>query len=297
MRVSGQHWVLPLLASNSPAAKRMRVLAGLVILGESLAQYIFRPTYITQNDELDDVLDHLGAQDPLQEIYVRATLLKVLPNRQRKNQEAAAQSVVTHVSAVLRTLIPSSRREEFASRLRLVLKEMCDGWSQVQKVTEKVKPSFSFEYPEDWQPFPLARPPQSSLTTSSSPSSSSAQSSTQSKKKGSHQAQQKSTNADHRTLMNKEFRGVAWPAFLSTSDQAQGQDDDNDDGNSDDASPSWILLHHGYIITEAQVREADQERATEESASRRARMSMRQDGGSDPRQPQRKRRDSGIFFL
>ncbi|KAJ4185548.1 hypothetical protein NW759_016980 [Fusarium solani] len=46
-------------------AKQMRVVAGLIIFGEALAEHIFRPAHITHGGELDEVLGHLGTQNPL----------------------------------------------------------------------------------------------------------------------------------------------------------------------------------------------------------------------------------------
>ncbi|KAL6405718.1 uncharacterized protein AUP68_10855 [Ilyonectria robusta] len=83
MRLSSQQQQIPLPASNSALAKRMRVVAGLAIFGKALAKHIFRSTYTTLDGELDDVLYELDNQNPLHEMYLRAVLLKVLPERQR----------------------------------------------------------------------------------------------------------------------------------------------------------------------------------------------------------------------
>ncbi|KAH6959557.1 hypothetical protein BKA56DRAFT_501265, partial [Ilyonectria sp. MPI-CAGE-AT-0026] len=98
---------IPLPASNSPDAKQIKIIAGLIIFSEVLTDYIFRPTHTAQDSKLDDILGRLGTQNYLQEIYIRTALLRVLPDRQRKNQEAAVKSVVTHISDILGVLIPS----------------------------------------------------------------------------------------------------------------------------------------------------------------------------------------------
>ncbi|RSL39892.1 hypothetical protein CEP54_016236 [Fusarium duplospermum] len=272
---------VPLPASNSPAAKQMRIVAGLIIFGEALAEYIFRPTHITHDGELDEVLGHLGTQNPLQEMYTRSALLKMLPDRQEKNQEAAVKSVVTHVSGVLSILVPSSRRGEFESGLKHVSGQICRGWSKVQQLEERVRPSFSLDFSEDWQPL---RPPNAQTSTKSS-SSSSAQSSTQ--QKGRRQNQQQSTTPPG-LLVTEEFKEVAWPAFLAINPEQLREEEEDDDANS-----SWALIHHGYVLTKAQAKEAEQERDAEEEVSRRVRKTTRQNG-SDARRPQGRRRDSGI---
>ena len=261
----------------------MRVVAGLIIFGEALAEHIFRPTHITRGGELDEVLGHLGTQNPLQEMYARSALLKALPGRQEKNQAAAVKSVVTHVSSVLSILVPSSRQGEFESGLKQVSGQICRGWSKVQQLEERVRPSFSFDFPEDWQPLP----PPSAQTPTKSSSSPSAQSSTQ--QKGRRQNQQQSTTPPG-LLTAEEFKEVTWPAFLAINPEQPREEEGG-------AISSWELIHQGYILTKAQAKEAEQERDAEEEVSRRFRKTTRQNG-SDPRRPQGRRRDSGInlFF-
>jgi hypothetical protein len=274
---------VPLPASNSLAAKQMRVVAGLIIFGEALAEHIFRPAHITHGGELDEVLGHLGTQNPLQEMYVRSSLLKVLPDRQEKNRAAAVKSVATHVSGVLSILVPSSRQGEFESGLKQVSGQICRGWSKVQQLEERVRPSFSFDFYEDWQPLP----PPSAQTPTKSSSSPSAQSSTQ--QKGKRQNQQQSTTLPG-LLTAEEFKEVAWPAFLAINpEQPREEGEEEEEG----AISSWELIHQGYVLTKVQAKEAGQERDAEEEISRRARKTTRQNG-SNPRRPQGKRRDSDI---
>jgi hypothetical protein len=98
-------------------------------------------------------------------MYARATLLNVLPERQKRNQKAAVESVVDQVSLVLSHLVPPSRRDEFKSALERTTNQICQGWSTVQRLEERIKPSFSFDIPEDWQPLLL---PSLQVQTSSS---------------------------------------------------------------------------------------------------------------------------------
>ncbi|KAH8661027.1 hypothetical protein BGZ61DRAFT_539915 [Ilyonectria robusta] len=153
MQVSSQQQI-PLPASNSTFAKQMRVVAGLVIFGKALAKHIFRSTYITLGGELDDVLSDLDTQNSLHEMYLRAVVLKVLPETQRKNQGIAVKSVVADVSDALSVLVPPSQQGEFDSRLKQVSDEICHDWLQVQQLQERVRPSFSFDFPAEWQPLP-----------------------------------------------------------------------------------------------------------------------------------------------
>lgn len=224
---------IPLPASNSPAAKQMRVVAGLVIFGKALCKYIFRSTYLIR------------------------------------------------VSDVLSILVLPSKRRDFELGLKRVSDDICHGWSQVQRLEAKVSPSFSFEFPDDWQPFP---PPgsQPSAKPGSSPST---QLPTQAKKSEPQSQQQLTTRPE--SLTDEEFKEIIWPAFLVVNPE-QAQD-------TGDINPG-LLIHHGYILTKEQAKEAEQERNAEEEASRRARKNARQIIGGD-KLIQRKRRDSRFSSL
>lgn len=279
---------IPLPASNSVAAKGMRVVAGLVLLGRALVEYIFRPVHIMQHNEFDIVLRDLGSQNPLQEMYARASLLKILPDRQKKNQEASIELVVKQVSHTLNHLIPLSRQDEFKLALRGVTGQICRSWSGVQKLEERINPSFSFDLPEDWQQLPPEIPRASLSHSMQSPKQ---------EKKAGRLVQQQSPRSSPSTLLpgsvlNTEFKEVIWPAFL-VADPEHSRQETEEDGGID---LSWALIFQGYVLTNTQAKTAEQERATEQEASRRARKIARQNS-SDHRQAIRKRRDSAIDFL
>ena len=69
----------PLPASNSAAAKQMRVVAGLAACGEALERHLFRDSFLTHDHELDKQLHCLASTDRLHHAYLRAALAKVLP--------------------------------------------------------------------------------------------------------------------------------------------------------------------------------------------------------------------------
>lgn len=194
------------------------------------------------------------------------------------------KSVVTDVSDALGDLVPPSQRGEFDSRLKQVSDEICHGWWQVQQLQERVRPSFSFDFSEHWQPLPSSFAQLGSKPRTPSSSSSSSQPPTQQKKVGRQSQQQPTPNPQ--PLTNEAFKEVAWPAFLVTTPE---QVEDADDANA------WVVVHQGYILTKTQAKGAEEERDAEEQASRKARKIIRQNGG-DSGSAQRRRRDSGIFF-
>lgn len=275
---------IPLPASDSPAAKRMRVVAGVVVLAKALAKHVFLPTYLTQGDELNSVLSSLEDQDPMQEVFLRAALLKALPQRQNENRDAALNLVVAEVMDGLGLLILSARRAEFEASLRRISSEICHGWLQVQRLQDKVRLTLSIGFSEEWQPIPLRLTQASARPETPSVSSPSAQPSKAQSKDGRQALQQ--PKPEPKSPSSHDFLEAVWPAFLvANADQPQDGDD----------STAWMLLHNGYAITKAQIKEAEDEMAAEESSSRRNRRTARQSIG-DPRTTDRKRRDSAVFF-
>ncbi|KAL9948559.1 hypothetical protein ACHAO5_001659 [Verticillium nonalfalfae] len=68
--------LIPLPASNSAHAKRMRTAAGLAIYVRALSKHVFRQTYLTVDDSTERVLRTLQAANATQDVFVRAVLLK-----------------------------------------------------------------------------------------------------------------------------------------------------------------------------------------------------------------------------
>ncbi|PHH64225.1 hypothetical protein CDD81_4839 [Ophiocordyceps australis] len=145
---------IPIPSSNSPAAKRMRAAAALIMYSRALAKYIWRPTYITRETDLDKTLASLEAQDPLHEAYARAVLLKISPERQAVCRQSCIKYVVADFMDVMGCLVPEEHRDSFQPGLKQLSEKISDGWFAVQKLQEKVKPSFHFNYLEEWQPLP-----------------------------------------------------------------------------------------------------------------------------------------------
>lgn len=252
---------IPLPSSNSPAAKKMRIAAGLVIYGKALAEHVLRPTYILRDREIDKTLNILGSKDPLHEAYVRAVLLKILPDKQKQHKEACVKKAVMDILDSMGSLLPARQREIFESDLWNVSNKLCDTWRLAQRLEEKVEPSFSFTFPEDWKPLPP-----SSVQTVAKPPPNTAMS-------HKDKERQRSQGATDQTLqMGEGTARIVWPTFLYSSSQQDGE---------------ALLLYPGYVLTQPQMREAD-----EEMSRRAARRTMRQNGPAVAG----KRRDSGIFL-
>lgn len=253
----------PLPASNSLIAKELRVASGVTVYGHALAKHVWRSTYIVQNNEMDRTLEALAYQDPLHEAYLRAVLLKVLPERQGRAKDACVKRAVADVMDGVARLVPAEQRDAFESRLKLVSSKICNHWTLVQRLEEKVEPNFSLfnTCQGGWRPLPT-------LTGLGGGNNNASQGLPQATQ-GRQQKQDASKTAHSAT---DGVARVVWPAFVYMSAQQVGE----------------TLLQPGYTLMHAQVAAADTD------VSRRA--SRRVKRQNEVAIPERKRRDSGIFL-
>ena len=277
---------LPLPCSDTPAARQMRVVAGLMILVKYLADHAFRRTHISCGRELEDMLRALATHSPLQEAYLRAVLLKTLPERQKENQQQIIATVAKKVADVLKPWIAESKAETFNAGLKHVCDKICQIWASMQLIEETVRPEFLYHLQEDWKPLPdLAILPDSSPKPSGQ----------------SKQLQPKQTNRQRKaaaqgpapapapapspspspSLQNSnddKMALVVWPAFLAAELQLP----------VDAESPMPDLVYHGFILTQAQIKDAE-----EEVSQRNTRRALRR-GES---RCEKKQRQGSIAFL
>jgi hypothetical protein len=250
---------IPLPPTNTPFAKRMRVAAGVIIYGRALDKYIFKPNYLTRDsEELNKVLEGVRTNNPLQETFVRGVLLRVLPDTQRRNKDTRVRLVVSDVVHSMGILLSKERKDKFESELNSVSDRICLKWETIQRLEEKVKSSFSYDYPDEWRQFPesVAKHAQSR------PSSPLTQ-------KSSLERLRKQDQASSRSLTGEGYTKVVWPGFLFSN--AHEVDEE--------------LLHQGYVVT------ISPEENAEDGIRRAARKTARLNDKSGPK----KRRDSGIF--
>lgn len=146
--------VAPLLHYNSDMAKAMRVAASLSVLARATARYITRPRYLVQDDGIDYALRALTEQNVDHEMYVRATLLMVLPEQQKECGRKGIQMAVKEVENAVGGWVPEKDRHGFSSELTSVLERIADNWSHIQGLAENVRPHWDTTYGEDWRPLP-----------------------------------------------------------------------------------------------------------------------------------------------
>lgn len=144
---------VPLPQSNSAAAKQMRIAAVLAVLSRALAKYVFRPSYLVDNDgELAKALRDLEAVSPAQELHARATLLAALPDRTRRSAARRVKAVVREVGYLVQHLLSALQFEAFSTALEESCALACRQWARIQGATMKVEPYFGPPYDDfDWQ--------------------------------------------------------------------------------------------------------------------------------------------------
>ncbi|KAG6005702.1 hypothetical protein E4U21_007766 [Claviceps maximensis] len=278
-----QH-ITPLCASNSRAARRMRVAAGLAAYGKALDRYVFKPVYMTSgSDEIDHMLNLLWKDDPAHEFFVRSVLLKLLPQAQIKKKQARVRDVAEHVHKALDLFITAAQKEHFKAGLEVLCEHVCEAWMQIQLLQERVRPSFSVTYHDVWRALPES--PLSSLSTTPPSWHNNNNSNSNINSNNNSNNNSNYTNHSHHNTNNnpgshlqprrQDAGKVVWPSFLYHHPQDEDEDED--------------LLLPGYLLTEAQTADAENEEESPRRLARRTTRNKEQAGG-------KKRRDSGIFL-
>ncbi|KAG6302250.1 hypothetical protein E4U09_003342 [Claviceps aff. purpurea] len=289
---SMQH-ITPLCASNSRAARRMRVAAGLAAYAKALDRYVFKPVYMTScTDEIDHILNTLWNEDPSHEFFVRSVLLKILPQTQDEKKQARVREVVENVHRTLDLWVSPAHREHFKAGLEVLCEHMCQAWMQIQHLRDRVRPSFSFSYHGGWRPLPVSpmmatETPETTATATASASASSPALASASNNgnddmnnddnemNNSNSNSNKSERSAKGLPRRQDIGKVVWPSFLY-----HHPEDEHDDEE---------LLLSGYFLTDAQTAESENE---EESPRRQARRTTR----NLDKAAGKRRRDSGIFL-
>lgn len=151
---------IPLPQSNSPAAKQMRVAAVLAVLSRALHRYIFRPVYLTENGAGDEgivnMLRAIACDNAVREEHTRATLLAMLPDKQKVAAAKRVSIVVREVSWSVQHLLSALQYEAFCTGLETACKLACVQWMRIQAARMKIEPYFGPPYDDyDWQVLPL----------------------------------------------------------------------------------------------------------------------------------------------
>ncbi|KAK0634356.1 hypothetical protein B0T17DRAFT_502027 [Bombardia bombarda] len=255
-RVKG---IIPLLLTNSPAAKQMRAAAFLAILATELTKYIFQPTYILEegDEELSGILSNLTVTAPERETYLRSILLGAnAPNRSavaKYRAKLAARAVVFYVEPLL-----SGGDAVFRAALDELCTLACTHWLRVQEVEDKIEACFEASDGQDWQLSQSSssssslsngesKKPNGSATTISTGGSSNGRTSPGTTRRPMDSAAKAEANAkspeQQQQLQLQDIGAVVWPSFVIV---------DHDDFELE-------TLVGSYVLAESQVRAAKEE--------------------------------------
>lgn len=172
---------IPLVPSNSPVAKHMRVAMLLRVLAESAMEHIFQPVYVTDlGTEVSGFIEDLYCSDPQNAQWIRSVLLKVSLDGLSDNAHHRADNVVDDVIEVVeRFLVPGETIQAFRAALEQWCDESIQAWRYLQTYTclfQCVLDSDLREVvPQSWSVLPdvSASPlPTGTRTTDDGPSSS-----------------------------------------------------------------------------------------------------------------------------
>lgn len=148
---------VPLPPSNTDDSKRMRIATGLLAYGKQLAISIWRPTYVTEDEGMNNVLDELNARDSQHEAQLRATILKalgVLEEHHEKVKRARVAKVEKRVFEALKFLVPDDKHVEFRNELQKLTSKISEIWEKLQSLETIVEPHFDVLGSGEWYALP-----------------------------------------------------------------------------------------------------------------------------------------------
>ncbi|TQV93651.1 hypothetical protein V2A60_004174 [Cordyceps javanica] len=298
---------IPLPASNSAAARQMRVVAALAVCGDALDRHIFRQAFV--GDDLHQLLETLVVDHPKQESRVRAVLLKLLevfPDDKKAVQEANVDSAVKEIVGALGKWVqPTSG---FDARLRPLCAEAAEAWNKTLALENRVV-ARSVSWPEHGHPVPLEVPdkrksqPNATNSSQNNNKSQTTPATTETAKKQQQQQQQQQAAGPAQTsqsqrpaqrLSRNEVLKPVWPVFIAhpiTAADDDDDDDDDDDGGDEEPAAEFEVLSYGYVLTKAQALEAEEEVSREQSPFKLARQNTRRQQTAVPK----KRRNSMVL--
>ncbi|KAL5335316.1 hypothetical protein BJX70DRAFT_401731 [Aspergillus crustosus] len=149
---------IPVLASNTPAAKGMRLVVLLAILARAIDKYIFLPNYLlAEGTELRDIFNQLAEADGARESFCRSVLLSVNQAAQEKSLKSQVQSVVRNVSFYFCDLLSEAQYDNLRQVLENVANRACNVWRPIQRAEKKYEPDFDpLNWGDaEWSPFKI----------------------------------------------------------------------------------------------------------------------------------------------
>ncbi|KAL4877043.1 hypothetical protein BJY04DRAFT_222542 [Aspergillus karnatakaensis] len=141
------HWI-PILASNTPAAKGMRLVVLLAILSREIDKSIFQPNYLlSEGAQLRDIFSRLAETDGARESICRSTFLSIDPAAQQESLASRVQSVVRQVSFHFSDFLTEDCYNSLRQNIENVVKKAIAVWHPINRAEARYEPDFD---PLDW---------------------------------------------------------------------------------------------------------------------------------------------------
>ncbi|CAG8090648.1 unnamed protein product [Penicillium nalgiovense] len=138
----------PLCASNSDAAKGMRLAVMLGILSREIDKEIFQPSYFpSETGNFRMSLNKLAKSDNEKEHFYRSVLLSIDRDGQEAELQSRAKSVVQNVSHYLHELLSTAQYGELKQRIKNVVDRAIEVWRPIQNSKKRYETEFD---PVDW---------------------------------------------------------------------------------------------------------------------------------------------------
>ncbi|ETS78996.1 hypothetical protein PFICI_08849 [Pestalotiopsis fici W106-1] len=132
---------IPMLNSNSPDARHMRLAAAMFLAARALEEHIFQATYLLEGNILCQLLSDMAETDPVREAHVRAVLLPVDPPDDLI--QIRIQQCVRQIESTVGLMVAESRKEEFSSALGQACEQICQYWMGLQRVEGSLEVNFN----------------------------------------------------------------------------------------------------------------------------------------------------------
>ncbi|KAI0539610.1 hypothetical protein GGR58DRAFT_512302 [Xylaria digitata] len=142
---------IPLPASNSVPAKKVRIAAFLRSLGYRLADQIFLPYYMlhisngnhhqpTGIDPFTLLLSNLSETDPKRELHLRSVLLAISPEEQMEVAYRKATDVADEIYINLGALVTPVQQDNFQKEIHGLCRMAVQSWDTLRSLKAKIEP-------------------------------------------------------------------------------------------------------------------------------------------------------------
>lgn len=130
----------------------MRTTTVLAIMARLIDKHIFQPTYVLDGESrMRDVLLRQAAQHSKKESFTRALLLSMFPEEQQATANRKVSQVLQEMKPYIRNLLPQNEVERFQQELEMLVCAARDAWFTVQRLEERLEPSFRLVRYEDFE--------------------------------------------------------------------------------------------------------------------------------------------------